>query len=380
MRGFDESHRFHKFATGEWLERNLPLVIVTLTVFALVVVIRSFRLPEVGKHVAVGCVLVGSMTDDGWNEGHYRGLSQACDIKDNPCPLVVRDNVPEEEGALFAAVDDLVRDDCNVIFLTSFGYGQYMDDIAKKYPRVAFFGIAGKGEARNCTSYFARLYQVRYLAGIVAGFESRTGVLGYVAAMPNAQSIRSINAYALGMRLANPNAKLIVLYTGSWNDEKAERESVALLQEEGADVIAYHSDKSYAVEEAEARGLFSVGYNVVRGTYSDRFLTAALYDWNVLYKKVLEDYLKGGTNFSRSYWLGLMDHAVTLYPLSPSVSPKAAAAMEFEKGRIMAEWDVFSGQIYDNEGRLRCERDERISDEELFLVMDWYVEGVELYE
>ena len=133
-------------------------------------------------------------------------------------------------------------------------------------------------------------------------------------------------------------------------------------------------------EEAEARGLFSVGYNVVRGTYSDRFLTAALYDWNVLYKKVLEDYLKGGTNFSRSYWLGLMDHAVTLYPLSPAVSPKAAAAMEFEKGRIMTEWDVFSGQIYDNEGGLRCDRDEWISDEELFLVMDWYVEGVELYE
>ncbi|MBP5199865.1 MAG: BMP family ABC transporter substrate-binding protein [Schwartzia sp.] len=394
MRGFDDSHRVQKFATGEWLERNLPLVMMAGTVFALIFVILSFRLPETGKHVTVGCVLVGSMADGGWNESHYEGLMSACSKQpeelsvqqpngpflDRRRPLVVRDNVPEEKDALLAAVDYLIDKGCNVIFLTSFGYGQYMDEIAKNYPRVAFFGVSGEGEAKNCTSYFARLYQVRYLAGIIAGYQSRTGVLGYVGAKPNVQSIRSINAYALGMRLANPQARLIVRYTGSWDDEKAERESVAVLQAEGADVISYHADKPNAIKEAEARGLFSIGYDAVRETYSDRFLTAALYDWAVLYKKVLDDYLKGGTNFSRSYWLGLSDKAVKLHPLSPAVEAKAVAAMEWETLRMTTDWDVFSGQIYDNEGRLRCDRGERISDEELFFAMDWYVEGVEIYE
>ena len=300
--------------------------------------------------------------------------------------LVVRDNVPEEETALLAAVDDLVRDGCNVVFLTSFGYGQYMDNVAKKYPRVAFFGVSGKGEARNSTSYFARLYQVRYLTGIIAGYQSRTGVLGYVAAMPNPQSIRGINAYALGMRLANPKARLLVRFTGSWDDESAERESVALLKAEGADVITYHTDKPNAIKEAEARGLFSVGYDAVRETYSARFLTAALYDWEVVYKKVLGDYLSGRTNFSSGYWLGVVNEngayidAVKLHPLSPAVSEKAAAVMRWEKVRMTTDWDIFSGQIYDNEGGLRCGRGEQISDEELFLRMNWFVEGVEIYE
>ncbi|MBR5909832.1 MAG: BMP family ABC transporter substrate-binding protein [Schwartzia sp.] len=387
MKGIDDSHRFQKLAAREWVGRNLPLILVMITVFVLIVVIESFQLPEPKRHVTVGCVLVGGKTDGGWNESHYKGILDACDGNtDSPCVLVVRDNVPEEETALLAAVDDLVRDGCNVVFLTSFGYGQYMDNVAKKYPRVAFFGVSGKGEARNSTSYFARLYQVRYLTGIIAGYQSRTGVLGYVAAMPNPQSIRGINAYALGMRLANPKARLLVRFTGSWDDESAERESVALLQAEGADVIAYHTDKPNAIKEAEARGLFSVGYDAVRETYSARFLTAALYDWEVVYKKVLGDYLSGRTNFSSGYWLGVVNEngayidAVKLHPLSPAVSEKAAAVMRWEKVRMTTDWDIFSGQIYDNEGGLRCGRGEQISDEELFLRMNWFVEGVEIYE
>jgi basic membrane protein A len=387
LKGIDDSHRFQKLAAREWVGRNLPLILVMITVFVLIVVIESFQLPEPKRHVTVGCVLVGGKTDGGWNESHYKGILDACDGNtDSPCVLVVRDNVPEEETALLAAVDDLVRDGCNVVFLTSFGYGQYMDNVAKKYPRVAFFGVSGKGEARNSTSYFARLYQVRYLTGIIAGYQSRTGVLGYVAAMPNPQSIRGINAYALGMRLANPKARLLVRFTGSWDDESAERESVALLQAEGADVIAYHTDKPNAIKEAEARGLFSVGYDAVRETYSARFLTAALYDWEVVYKKVLGDYLSGRTNFSSGYWLGVVNEngayidAVKLHPLSPAVSEKAAAVMRWEKVRMTTDWDIFSGQIYDNEGGLRCGRGEQISDEELFLRMNWFVEGVEIYE
>ena len=387
MKGIDDSHRFQKLAAREWVGRNLPLILVMITVFVLIVVIESFQLPEPKRHVTVGCVLVGGKTDGGWNESHYKGILDACDGNtDSPCVLVVRDNVPEEETALLAAVDDLVRDGCNVVFLTSFGYGQYMDNVAKKYPRVAFFGVSGKGEARNSTSYFARLYQVRYLTGIIAGYQSRTGVLGYVAAMPNPQSIRGINAYALGMRLANPKARLLVRFTGSWDDESAERESVALLQAEGADVIAYHTDKPNAIKEAEARGLFSVGYDAVRETYSARFLTAALYDWEVVYKKVLGDYLSGRTNFSSGYWLGVVNEngayidAVKLHPLSPAVSEKAAAVMRWETVRMTTDWDIFSGQIYDNEGGLRCGRGEQISDEELFLRMNWFVEGVEIYE
>ena len=357
---------------------NLPLLLAGIICVVLVLVIRSFQLPETGKHLAAGCVLVGAKDDKGWNESHSTGLLNACRAYD--CGFMVREWIAENEASTSAAVNELIDDGANVIFLTSFGYGEYMDEIAQQYPHVAFFGISGEGAAKNSTTYFARLYQARYLAGIVAGAESKTGILGYITAAPNSQTNRSINAYAMGMRLANPKARLIVRFIGSWEDEAAERESVILLAEKGADVITYHEDRPYAVEEAEKLGLMSVGYNAVYEKYSDRFLTAAMYNWEVLYEKVLGDYMSGRSNFSSSYWLGFEEGAVALHPLSPKVSEETASLVSAEKERIVNYSGVFSGVIYDNHGILRCDKDERISDYELFTGMDWFAEGVEIYD
>ena len=362
----------------EWTEHNLPLLLVAVICVALVVVIRSFEIPEIERRIIVGCVLVGEKDDKGWNENHCTGLSNACQSHD--CGFMAREWVDEDEASVSDAVSGLIDDGANVIFLTSFGYGEYMDKIARKYPRVAFFGISGEVTAKNATTYFARIYQARYIAGIVAGSASKTGVLGYVTAAPNYQTLRSINAYAKGMRLSNPKARLIVKFIGSWENESAERESVALLAGKGADVITYHGDRAFVVQEAEKLGLMSVGYNGVYEKYSDRFLTAAIYDWNVIYEKVLGDYVSGRSNFSNSYWLGFEEDAVDLYPFSPLVSQKTASLANSEKERIMEDRSIFSGVIYDNQGNLRCDKDEKISDHELFSGMDWFIEGVEIYE
>ncbi|MBR3456702.1 MAG: BMP family ABC transporter substrate-binding protein, partial [Selenomonadaceae bacterium] len=294
--------------------------------------------------------------------------------------LVVREKVPEEGDACRDAVEGMIREGASVIYLTSFGYGNYVDEIAAEHPRVAFFCVSGQGTAKNCTSYFARLYQARYLSGIVAGAASRTGVLGYVASMPNSHTNRGINAYAMGIRLANPNAKLMVRFTGSWNDEEEERKSVALLADRGADVISYHADRPYAIREAEALGLFSIGYGDLYEEYSDRFLTSVVYDWKVVYEEVLGDYASGRANLSRGYWLDMSQGSVRLHKPSPLVASQTADLVNEERLRIMTNQDVFSGKIYDNEGRLRCEDGERISDRQLFNDMDWFVEGVEIYE
>ena len=361
----------------KWAQSKIPLLLAVFIVALIIAVIQSFRLPSEKRQVTVGMVLISSIADKGWNESHYRSLSQVC--QERGCKLILREYVPEKESELGTAVEELIQDGAQAVFLTSFGYGAYVDRLAEKHPGVAFFGISGKGNARNRTYYFSRLYQARYLAGIVAGAVSRTGVLGYVAAMPNAQVNRGINAYAMGMRLANPQAKLIVHFTGSWDDEKKERESVALMAAEGADVITYHTDKPYAIREAEARGLFSTGYENQYEVYSECFLTAALYDWHVVYDKVLGDYLSGKVNMAQGYWLDLGERGVRLGELSPLVPAETKVLVNEESQRILQQ-GVFAGVIYDNKGRLRCGEGERISDGELFNGMDWFVEGVEIHD
>ncbi|SDP30985.1 BMP family ABC transporter substrate-binding protein [Selenomonas ruminantium] len=362
----------------DWIRMNFPLALIGMLVVLLVMVIQSFQLPKTESKTVVGCVLVGERADNGWNKNHYEGLAAACRAHD--VAILAVDDVAETESATYTAVEELINKGANVIYLTSFGYGQYVDEIARKYPTTAFFCISDKGRAKNCTSYFARLYQARYLAGIIAGQASKTGILGYVSAMPNSQTNRGINAYALGMLTVNPDAQLLVRFTGSWDDEAEERKSVALLQQAGADVITYHADNPYAIDEAEKRGLLSIGCNDVIQQYSDRFLTAVVYDWQVVYEKVLGDYLSGRVNFNSGYWLGLREGAVKLYPLSGAVAAGAAQVEADQEQQMMLADIVFSGVIYDNHGRLRCEEGERISDAELFSGMDWYVKGVRIYE
>ncbi len=362
----------------EWAENNLPLLLAGFVILLLVIVIQSFQLPEMNRTVKVGCVLIGDKADKGWNESHYSGLSDAC--REHGCKLIVKDSVPEDKETVLKVVDSLVAEGCNAIYLPSLAYGPYVDDMARKHPRVAFFSLWTDSKARNCTTYFARMYEVRYLAGIIAGAQSRAGVLGYVAAMSNPEMNRNINAFAMGIRRVNPEARLIVRVTGGWSNEEKERESVALFAKEGVDVVTYHQDCPYVVREAEKRGLFSIGHDAVYEEYSDRFLTATMYDWKVVYEKVLGDYLSGRTNFSSGYWLGIEENAARLHSLSPLVSDETANLVEQEKHRIMFESSVFSGIIYDNRGNLRCDAGESIKDYELLTGMDWFAEGVEIYE
>ncbi len=362
----------------EWFMRFTPIILAALIIVAIVVVIRSFELPKNEKHTIVGAVLVGSKIDLGWNSNHYDGLVDACDK--NGCKLLIRDNVPEQGQAVIRAVKSMIDEGANVIFLSSFGYGDYAGIIARDNPDVAFFCISGQGTEKNRATYFGRIYQARYLAGIVAGCESKTGILGFVSSMLNSQTNQSINAFALGMRTANPNARLLVRFTGSWDDQVKERESVRFLASKGADVITYHEDKPYAVREAEALGLYSIGYDSVYEQFSERFLTAAVYDWKIIYGKLLGDYLSGRAHMSDTYWFDFYSGGVKLYPLSHLVSKDTRLLLEREQDRIVKKRDVFSGVIYDNEGKLRCAEDETISDRELFTGMEWYAEGVEIYE
>ncbi|MCR5452438.1 MAG: BMP family ABC transporter substrate-binding protein, partial [Lachnospiraceae bacterium] len=203
---------------------------------------------------------------------------------------------------------------------------------------------------------------------------------GYITSQPIPETIRSINAYTMGVRKANPSAKVLVSYVGSWNDSVKEGQIVKKMCDAGVDVFTHHQDAPYVIDVADDMGLYTTGYDFVYKDYSACFLTAALINWDVLYEKVLGDYISGRADFSDDYWLGLADNAVSLYPYSDLVSEETRALVESEKKRINSWRDVFSGEIYDNEGYLRCYKDERINDHDLFNNMDWLVEGAEIYE
>lgn len=327
----------------------------------------------------IGFILSGGATEEGWNGMHYRGMKDACDLVG--VDLLVSEYISEYSGQCEMAVRELEDAGCNMIVLSSYGYSEEVHDLVMEYPEVVFYGNSSEYHEKNLTSYFVKMYQARYLAGIVAGMMTENNQIGYVAAMSNNEVNRGISAFTLGVRSVNPEAVVNVVFTGTWDDETKEKAAAKkLVENAGVDLLTYHQNQTYVVEVAEEAGIYSIGYHESTRQFSDRYLTAVKCDWQQVYSSLVQEFLKGKANSVENFWIGMDTGAVGLSEFSSMVSGEIKKKVNTAMKDILNGKEIFSGVIYDTEGKLQCDENELISDERLLEQFDWLVEGVKLYE
>ena len=219
---------------------------------------------------------------------------------------------------------------------------------------------------------------MRYLSGIVAGLQTETNEIGYVAAYPIPEVNRGINAFTLGVRQVNPDAHVYVEWTQSWTgDAEAEEATEKLLDEHSIDVITIHTDTNRTLEIAEEQGIWCIGYNMDNiETYPDTFLTAPVFEWENFYELHILECLQGKF-IGKHYWDGAETNIVSLAPLSRNVKPGIQKEVEAASRKFLSgTFDVFYGPIADTEGNIRICEMESMTDAEMLNAFDWYVEGV----
>jgi basic membrane protein A len=230
--------------------------------------------------------------------------------------------------------------------------------------------------AENMGNYFGRIYQARYLSGIVAGTMTKSNTIGYVAAFPIPEVIRGINAFTLGVRSVNPKATVRVVWTKTWYDPATEKEAGKSLLDVGADVIAQHQDSPGPQEAAEEKGVYSIGYNTDMAKFAPKaHLTAPVWNWGVYYTKVV-DAVRKGTWKPEAAWPGMADGIVDLAPFGPMVPKELQDKVNAEKAKIIAgQQKIFVGPIKDQSGAVKVADGVLMTDPEL-LGFTWFVEGV----
>ncbi len=327
----------------------------------------------------IGFITTGDVSDTGWSAINYLGVKAACE--ELGVELIPYFEIPEHDGSCLKAVDELASAGAGMIILNSSGYSEDMEKYLPDYSDIAFYGTSTDHVASNLTSYSSRLYQARYLSGIVAGMHTKAGKIGFVAADKTTEVYRGINAFTLGVRRVSPDAQVVVAWTGSLTDKEKEMElAEKLIREEGVDVLTYHQNQPHVIDMAERAGIASIGYYEPATNVSDNYLTCAMCDWAPLYKSLIQEYLRGQANTSKYDWLGLESNVIILTEFSPLVSDSARTEVEAAIQEILSGKDVFSGKIYDNLGNVRCGEGEAMSDDTLMYDMDWLAEGVCEYE
>lgn len=347
--------------------------IIILGVLMLTTEEREAEITE--EKTKVGLILNGSSGDKNWGQSHYEGMMECVDELN--LEVICHENVPQDASCK-QVIAELIDQGCEVIICNSYGFGEWEMQMAEAYPDIYFFHATGVEVSDNLATYFGRIYQMRYLSGIVAGLQTESNEIGYVAAFPIAEVNRGINAFTLGVRAVNPEATVYVKWSDSWTDDAANEEAArTLLEEHGIDVLAMHTDSCKPLEVAEEEGVWSIGYNYDNSeSYPGTYLTAPVWEWKNFYEPhilaCLQDKFVG-----KHYWEGVETGLVSLAPFTENVKPGIAEKVEAEKERLQSGiFDVFYGPIEDNQGNLRVAQGESMSDYVMLNELDWYVKGV----
>ena len=187
--------------------------------------------------------------------------------------------------------------------------------IAKDYPDVYFLGIVGSdvSSERNFVRVFIRQYQAMYLEGLIAGGLTKSNKIGIAVGPKCVQNYRRMAAFWLGIKEANPDAKLYVKYVGEWYDPPKEREVSLALVDLGVDVLTNYTDSVEPLKVCESKGIWYVGKDAdIVGLYewSTTDTVAVSFDtrWSVLFYQVIKEYLAGNRYPDRIFFVGMDEH------------------------------------------------------------------------
>jgi basic membrane protein A len=332
------------------------------------------------KHSAafkVAWIYVGPHNDAGWSQAHDEGRLAVVKALGSKVQTTYKENIAPGPQ-LQQTVASLVQQGYTMIFGTSYGF--FDKKLAAKYPNVLFEQATGTDTAKNLSEYFGAGEDTIFLSGMAAGAASKSGKLGLVVAYPIPEVIRHSNAFTLGAQLTHPGATVRLVWTLNWFDPAKEKKAAESLVSAGADVLGQNVDSPATGQLAESKGVPWVGYDSNAQKFAPKsWLTAALYDWGVYYVKRVKEAM-AGTWKSGFYYGGIKDGFTGLAPFGPSVSAATKAKIAAKmKAMANGSFNVFSGPIYDQSGKLRIKAGQHPSvnsGADSLYAMNWLVKGV----
>ncbi len=338
--------------------------------------------PVAKEEIKVGVIHIGDPADGaGYSFAHDQGIvamQQTLGLSDDQ--IVRKNNVSDSDAvAIRTAIEECLEEGCQIIFGTSWGYMDTMEQLAAEYPEVIFSHCSGyKSNGTNYNNYFGRIYQARYLAGVAAGLKTQSDKIGFVAAMgkDNSEVTGGINAFAMGIESVNPDAKVYVKVTNSWFDPTLEQQAAESLLDMGCDVIGQHADTTAPQLAAEARGVWGCGYNSdMTKDAPAAHLTAPIWNWGAYYTSSVQSVIDG-TWTGENYFGGMEEGLVAVSPLSENVAEGTADAINAAEIKILGGFKIFEGNIVDNEGNQICTEGNALTDADITGKMNWYYKNV----
>jgi basic membrane protein A len=320
-----------------------------------------------------GYVYVGPIGDHGWSYQHDQGRLAADKALGIASTYV--EKVPEGADAE-RVIRELADTGHGIIFTTSFGFMDPTLKVARDYPEVKFEHATGYKRSENVSTYNIRFYEARYIQGVIAGKMSKAGIVGYIGSIPIPEVIMGMNAFILGMRSINPQARIKQVFINSWYDPGKEADAAKALLDQGADIIAQHTDSPAPLQVAEERGLkgFGQASDMIKFAPNAQ-LTSAVDFWDGYYTDRIKAAMDGSWE-SQDVWGGLKSGMLHMAPYANMPDDVKQMAMATEADIRDGKLVIFQGPINAQDGSAKVTAG-TVLDDGAIAGMDWLAEGVE---
>ncbi|NNU81366.1 BMP family ABC transporter substrate-binding protein [Halovulum dunhuangense] len=329
------------------------------------------------EKLKVGVIHMGAISDTGWEYFQAEAWRALQNEFPDRVEVTVLENITQIQDSerLFR---QLSTQGHQLLFGTTFSHYASLRKIAPTLPNSHFECCAGIEAGPNLGVFEAKHYEGTYLTGIAAGRMTKSNVLGWVGAFPVPQVIYSLNAFMLGARRVNPDVQLKIVWVNDWVNPGKEKDAVAALVAQGADVISGSPNTPVQGLAAEEKGVWSIGST---GDFSAYVKNAQLVsfelDWSAAHIEAARNVM-AGTWEPTARWRGLgPDGFVKMTSSSPDLPSEVAAEIAAAEAAIVdGSLEIFAGPLTDNTGVERVAAGQVMAEDEV-KGMSWLVEGVQ---
>jgi len=341
---------------------------------SLINTITTFVMPK--KNLKVAFVYAMDASTSSWTFAQEMGRHHVNNVFGDEITTSYVDNVPETPEA-YQYLKKLAQEGNDIVFVTSPSFINATLKAAMEFPETKFLNCMENQTYKHVNTYFGRIYEPRFLAGIIAGAVTKSNVLGYVGTHPVPDVINGINSFAIGAKMVNPYAKIIVEWLNNWDDADASHNASDKLVAGGADIISHHDTLSKGGASREF-GVYLVINDKSRNKYKKDYIAAPIWNWGIFYENMIRNIMNnrkifGNDNRVFNFWWGMDSGIVDFFYSKRLVPPETQKLVEFLRDMIIkGEFHPFTGPIYSQDGRLMVKHNETATRDQI-INMDWLV-------
>ena len=276
------------------------------------------------------------------------------------------------------ALKGIIEQGYTTIFVTSPQLIDACVRTAVEYPEVRILNCSLNTSYHSIRTYYSRMYEAKFLTGVVAGSLCADGRIGYLADYPLYGSIASINAFAMGARMVNPRAKIYLNWTCIKDTDPLE-----LFKNEN---IRFISGMDNIKPQAASRefGLYMLDDPMFNSQKQEN-LVVPVWHWGIFYELLVRDILNGTwkteepeeTTVNRkaiNYWWGMSAGVIDVI-CSEKVPAATRRMVEILKQGIISGLVAPLGGVIVDQNGVEHDGGDGFSPEEM-MKMDWLADNI----